>query len=80
MGSRRRRFSDEFKHEAVRLAFEGSRPVAEVARELAVRPDQLRKSGAGSLRGTRSQHRQRQSERIAVCVGSCGTRRKSEIS
>ncbi len=43
MGSRRRRFSDEFKHEAVRLAFEGSRPVAEVARELAVRPDQPRK-------------------------------------
>lgn len=43
MGSRRRRFSDEFKHEAVRLAFEGSRPVAEVARELQVRPDQLRK-------------------------------------
>ncbi len=43
MGSRRRRFSDEFKCEAVRLAFEGSRPVAEVARELEVRPDQLRR-------------------------------------
>ncbi len=43
MGSRRRRFSDEFKLEAVRLGFEGSRPVAEVARELEVRPDQLRK-------------------------------------
>ena len=43
MGTKRRRFSDEFKREAVRLAFEGSRPVAEVARELEVRPDQLRK-------------------------------------
>lgn len=42
MGARRR-FSDEFKQEAVRLAFEGSRPVSEVAQELEVRPDQLRK-------------------------------------
>ncbi len=42
MVSRRRRFSDEFKAEAVRLAFEGSRPVAEAARALEVRPDQLR--------------------------------------
>lgn len=43
MGGRRRRFSDEFKREAVRLAYEGQRPVAEVARELDVRPDQLQK-------------------------------------
>jgi transposase len=43
MGRRRRRFSDEFKREAVRLAFEGSRPVSEVARELDVRPDLLRR-------------------------------------
>lgn len=43
MGSRRRRFSDEFKREAVRLAFDGSRPVTEVARELEVRPDLLRR-------------------------------------
>lgn len=43
MGTRRRRFSDEFKREAVRLAFEGSRPVAEVARELDVRPNLLRR-------------------------------------
>ena len=43
MATRRRRFSDEFKREAVRLAFEGSRSVVEVARELGVRPDQLRK-------------------------------------
>ena len=43
MGRRRRRFSDEFKREAVRLAFDGSRPVVEVARELDVRPDLLRR-------------------------------------
>jgi len=43
MGQRRRRFSNEFKQEAVRLAFEGSRPVADVARELEVRPDLLRR-------------------------------------
>ena len=30
MGDRRRRFSDEFKQEAVRLAFEGGRSVAAV--------------------------------------------------
>ena len=43
MGQRRRRFSDEFKREAVRLAFEGSRSTAEVARELDIRPDLLRR-------------------------------------
>ncbi len=43
MGSRRRRFSDEFKREAVRLAFDGSKPVSEVARELDVRPNLLRR-------------------------------------
>ena len=43
MGERRRRFSEEFKREAVRLAFEGSQPVSQVARELDVRPDMLRR-------------------------------------
>lgn len=43
MGERRRRFSEEFKREAVRLAFTGDRPVAEVARELDVRPDMLQR-------------------------------------
>lgn len=43
MSERRRRFSEEFKREAVRLAFEGSRPVTEVARELDLRPDMLRR-------------------------------------
>jgi len=43
MGERRRRFSEEFKREAVRLAFESDRRVTEVARELDVRPDMLRR-------------------------------------
>ena len=37
MGEKRRRFSEEFKREAVRLAFEGGEPVSQVARELDVR-------------------------------------------
>ena len=53
MGETRRRFSEEFKREAVRLAFESGRRVTEVARELDVRPYMLRRwrnqfSGAGS--------------------------------
>lgn len=43
MGESRRRFSEEFKREAVRLAFESGRRVTEVARELDVRPDMLRR-------------------------------------
>ena len=43
MAQRRRRFSEEFKREAVRLAFESDRRVTEVARELDVRPDMLRR-------------------------------------
>jgi transposase len=40
---KRRRFSEDFKREAVRLAFEGGRPVSRVAEELDVRPDMLRR-------------------------------------
>ena len=43
MGEKRRRFSEEFKREAVRLAFEGGEPVSQVARELDVRTDMLRR-------------------------------------
>jgi transposase len=43
MGSQRRRFSDEFKKEAVRLAYESGRQVVDVARELELRPDMLRR-------------------------------------
>ena len=38
----RRAFSSEFKLEAVRLVTEGGRPLSQVARELAIRPEQLR--------------------------------------
>jgi len=38
----RRSFSPEFRQEAVRLALESDRPLSEVARELKIRPDQLR--------------------------------------
>lgn len=39
---KRRTFSHEFKVEAVRLITEGKRPVAQVARELDVKPERLR--------------------------------------
>jgi len=38
----RRSFSPEFKLEAVRLVVEGGRPLSQVARELQLRPEQLR--------------------------------------
>jgi transposase len=41
MARNRRKFSREFKMEAIRLAREGDRPVSHVARELGVRPDLL---------------------------------------
>jgi transposase len=42
MGSGRRSFTPEFKLEAVRLVTEGGRRIGEVARELGLRPEQLR--------------------------------------
>jgi transposase len=42
MSGKRRQFSREFKEEAVRLVAESGRPLAHVARELALRPEQLR--------------------------------------
>jgi transposase len=39
---KRRSFTPEFRQEAVRLALESDRPLAEIARELQIRPDQLR--------------------------------------
>jgi transposase len=39
---KRRSFTPEFKQEAVRLVLTSGRPVSHVARELGVRPDQLR--------------------------------------
>ncbi len=43
MGEHRRRFSDEFKREAVRLAYESGRRLVDVARELDVRPNLIRR-------------------------------------
>ncbi len=39
MGERRRRFTWEFEVKAVRLVHESGKPRAQVARELAIRPD-----------------------------------------
>jgi transposase len=39
---KRRAFTPEFRAEAVRLALASERPLSEIARELGVRPDQLR--------------------------------------
>jgi transposase len=43
MGESRRRFKREFKLEAVRMVVEGGHPVTEVARDLDLRPDMLRR-------------------------------------
>ena len=42
MGAKRRQFTAEFKLEAVRLASESEKSLAQVARELELRPDMLR--------------------------------------
>src|SRR5260370_14969269 len=42
MPGKRRQFSREFKEEAVRVLAESGRPLTHVARELALRPEQLR--------------------------------------
>ena len=42
MAITQRQFPSEFKIEAVRLVTEGGRSVAQVARELGIRPDMLR--------------------------------------
>jgi transposase len=43
MGEKRRRFSQEFKREAVRLAYAQGRSVSQAAEELDLRPDMLRR-------------------------------------
>lgn len=42
MAGKRRQFSREFKEEAVRLITESGRPLTVIARELGIRPEQLR--------------------------------------
>ena len=41
MGSKRARFSAEFRAEAVKMVIDGSRPIAQVARELSMNPGTL---------------------------------------
>ena len=43
MARERRQFSDEFKREAVRLAYESGRRLSDVARELDVGPNLIRR-------------------------------------
>lgn len=43
MIGKRRKFSREFKKEAVKLAFGGRHPLVEVAKELDLRPDMLQR-------------------------------------
>ncbi len=43
MPGKRRQFSREFKEEAVRLWAESGRPLAQIARELTIRAEQLRR-------------------------------------
>ncbi len=43
MGATRRSFSREFKLEAVRMVAEGGHSLAQVARDLDIRPDMLRR-------------------------------------
>ena len=43
MATKRQQFSREFKEEAVRLWAESGRPLAQIARELTVRTEQLRR-------------------------------------
>ena len=43
MGAMRRKFSREFKLEAVRMVTEGGHSLAQVARDLDIRPDMLRR-------------------------------------
>jgi len=43
MGSPRRKFSREFKLEAVRMVTEGGHSLAQVSRDLEIRPDMIRR-------------------------------------
>ena len=51
MQGRRRRFTAEFKEEAVRLLVDSGRPLAQIARELGVHENVLRKWKRGMVSG-----------------------------
>ena len=53
MKGKRRRFTAEFKEEAVRLVARGGRPLAQVARELGVHENVLRKWRMAAKTGSR---------------------------
>jgi len=53
MKGKRRRFTAEFKEEAVRLVARGGRPLAQVARELGVHENVLRKWKMAAETGSR---------------------------
>ena len=61
MAEKRRRFSEEFKREAVRLAYESGRRLSDVSRELELRPDMIRRwrrrlgGGSGPVGSTAEQ-------------------------
>jgi len=69
MGEQRRKFSDEFKREAVRLGYESGRRLVDVAQELELRPDMIRRwrrkfSGGGqSAEGTIAEQEVRRLQR-----------------
>ena len=50
MGEKRRKYTKEFKIEAVRLIVEDGRPISEVARELGTQPRAYCTAGKRSLR------------------------------
>ena len=68
MGEQRRKFSDEFKLEAVRLAYESGRRLVDVAQELELRPDMIRRwrrkfAGAQGAVGTIAEQEVRRLQR-----------------
>ena len=59
MSTQRRKFSQEFKLEAVRLVLEEKKPLVKIAKDLGVRPDLLRNwrtsmEGRAGLTGARA--------------------------
>lgn len=69
MGEQRREFTKEFKREAVRLAHESGRRLADVARELELCPEMIRlwrRTSLRMLRDHRSQSSPWPSYQVAV--------------
>jgi transposase-like protein len=76
MRERRRKFTSEFKDEAVKMVIESSRPVAEVAREIQVNEGTLgnwvHSTGTGSTTSARNHRcRSRSEPGSASSNGKC---------